>query len=83
MTYQFLHYLIGLRRLGWDPYYVEDSARWLLSCSPSATWTTCSPRWTLFESDYAGHCRAAPEIAAEYFAAERVVASFMERAGLD
>jgi hypothetical protein len=29
VTYQFLHYLIGLRRLGWDPYYVEDSARWL------------------------------------------------------
>jgi hypothetical protein len=35
------------------------------------------------ESDYAGHCRAAREIAAEYFAAERVVGSLMERAGLD
>jgi hypothetical protein len=35
------------------------------------------------ESDYAGHCRAAQEIAAEYFAAERVVGSLMERAGLD
>ena len=29
VTYQFLHYLIGLRRLGYDPYYVEDSARWI------------------------------------------------------
>jgi hypothetical protein len=29
VTYQFLHYLIGLRRLGYDPYYVEDSGRWL------------------------------------------------------
>ena len=29
VTYQFLHYLLGLRRLGYDPYYVEDSARWL------------------------------------------------------
>src|SRR5436305_9454466 len=29
VTYQFLHYLIGLRRLGYDVYYVEDSARWL------------------------------------------------------
>jgi hypothetical protein len=29
VTYQFLHYLIGLRRLGYDPYYVEDSARWV------------------------------------------------------
>jgi hypothetical protein len=29
VTYQFLHYMLGLRRLGWDVYYVEDSARWL------------------------------------------------------
>ena len=29
VSYQFLHYLIGLRRLGYDPYYVEDSARWI------------------------------------------------------
>ena len=35
------------------------------------------------ESDYAGHCRAAREIAAEYFEAERVMGSLMERAGLD
>ena len=33
------------------------------------------------ESDYARHCRAAPEIAREYFAAEKVVGSLMERAG--
>jgi hypothetical protein len=29
VSYQFLHYLIGLRRLGYDVYYVEDSGRWL------------------------------------------------------
>ena len=29
VTYQFLHYLMGLRRLGYDPYYVEDSGRWV------------------------------------------------------
>jgi hypothetical protein len=29
VTYQFLHYLIALRRLGYDVYYVEDSARWI------------------------------------------------------
>src|SRR5438876_9461556 len=29
VTYQFLHYLIGLRRLGYDAYYVEDSGRWV------------------------------------------------------
>ena len=29
VTYQFLHYLVGLRRLGYDVYYVEDSARWV------------------------------------------------------
>jgi hypothetical protein len=34
------------------------------------------------EQDYAGHCKAAQEIAAEYFAAEKVLASLMERAGL-
>jgi len=34
------------------------------------------------ESDYAGHCRAAREVAAEYFDAEKVVGSLMQRAGL-
>jgi hypothetical protein len=29
VTYQFLHYLIGLRRLGYDVFYVEDSGRWI------------------------------------------------------
>lgn len=29
VTYQFLHYLIGLRRLGYDVFYVEDSGRWV------------------------------------------------------
>lgn len=31
VTYQFLHYLIGLRRLGYDVYYVEDSGRYVYS----------------------------------------------------
>jgi hypothetical protein len=31
LAYQFLHYLIGLRRLGYDAYYVEDSARWVFN----------------------------------------------------
>jgi hypothetical protein len=29
VTFQFLHYLIALRKLGYDPYYIEDSARWI------------------------------------------------------
>jgi hypothetical protein len=29
VTFQFLHYLLGLRRLGYDPYYVEDSGRYV------------------------------------------------------
>jgi hypothetical protein len=29
VTYQFLHFLIGLRRLGYDPFYIEDSGRWI------------------------------------------------------
>jgi hypothetical protein len=34
------------------------------------------------ESDYAGNCRVAREVAAEYFAAEKVVGDLMQRAGL-
>jgi hypothetical protein len=34
------------------------------------------------EGDYEGNCRAAREIAAEYFSAEKVVGSLLERAGL-
>jgi hypothetical protein len=42
VTCQFLHYLIALRRLGYDPYYIEDSGRWvydpsLNDLSPDAT----------------------------------------------
>jgi len=42
VTYQFLHYLLGLRALGYDPYYVEDSGRWVYDprindLSPDAT----------------------------------------------
>lgn len=42
VTYQFLHFLIGLRRLGYDPYYIEDSSRWIYDpklndISPDAT----------------------------------------------
>ncbi|MGH7179444.1 MAG: hypothetical protein ACREJC_18855 [Tepidisphaeraceae bacterium] len=29
VTWQFLHYLLGLRRLGYDVFYVEDSGRWV------------------------------------------------------
>ncbi len=42
VTYQFLHFLIGLRRLGYDVYYIEDSGRWIYDpklndLSPDAT----------------------------------------------
>jgi hypothetical protein len=42
VTYQFLQYMIGLRRLGYDPYYIEDSGRWIYDprlndLSPDAT----------------------------------------------
>src|SRR5262249_12598000 len=42
VTYQFLHYLLALRRLGYDPYYIEDSGRWVYDprindLSPDAT----------------------------------------------
>jgi hypothetical protein len=69
VTYQFLHYLIGLRRLGWDVYYVEDSARWVYNpdiflFTPEADWNVgaiapilerygFSGRWA-FRGRYAG-----------------------------
>lgn len=28
VAWQFIHFIVGLRRLGWDVYYVEDSERW-------------------------------------------------------
>ncbi len=42
VSYQFLHFMLGLRKLGYDPYYVEDSARWVYDpalgdCSPDAS----------------------------------------------
>jgi hypothetical protein len=42
VTYQFLHFLLGLRRLGYDPIYIEDSGRWIYDpklndLSPEAT----------------------------------------------
>ncbi|MGC8625005.1 MAG: hypothetical protein ACP5I8_03090 [Phycisphaerae bacterium] len=39
VTYQFLHFMLGLRKLGFDPHYVEDSARWVYN----PTWRDSSP----------------------------------------
>ncbi len=58
VTYQFLHYLLGLRQLGWDPYYVEDSTRWLYD--PATDDTTPLPQ--------ANIARIAPVLAAHGFA---------------
>jgi hypothetical protein len=38
MTWQVLHYLVGLRRLGFDVWYVEDSENFLLN--PDTHWAT-------------------------------------------
>src|SRR2546423_13650403 len=42
VTWQFLHFLLGLKRLGYDPFYIEDSGRWIYDpklndLSPDAT----------------------------------------------
>ncbi len=47
VTYQFLHYLIGLRKLGYDPYYIEDSGRWIYD-----------PRINEFSPDASGNIEA-------------------------
>jgi hypothetical protein len=58
VTYQFLHYLIALRRLGYDPYYIEDSGRWIYD-----------PRINDISPDASGNIDAvAPHLAAYGFA---------------
>jgi hypothetical protein len=57
VTYQFLHYLLALRRLGWDPYYVEDSTRWVYD--PDCNDTTPDPSRNI--------ARLAPVLAAHGF----------------
>ncbi len=59
-TYQFLHYLIGLRRLGYDPYYIEDSSRWIYDprlndLSPDATFNVQAVAPVLEAHGFAGH----------------------------
>src|SRR5688572_28962103 len=69
VLYQVLHYLIGLRQLGYDPWYVEDSIRWPYDLkaediTPDASWNVgvvsrfleahgFAGRWA-FRGDYAG-----------------------------
>lgn len=60
VTYQFLHYLIGLRRLGWDVYYVEDSGRWIydpdkFEFSPDASGNVAMVAPVLEKYGFAGH----------------------------
>ncbi len=43
VTYQFLHYLLGLRRLGYDPYYVEDSGRYVYNPQLNDTTPDAAP----------------------------------------
>src|SRR5215475_5738945 len=58
VTYQFLHYLLALRRLGYDPYYIEDSGRWVYD-----------PRINEFSPDASGNVDAiAPILKAHGFA---------------
>src|SRR5688572_609956 len=59
VTYQFLHYLLALRRLGYDPYYVEDSGRWvydpaLNDLSPDATSNVAAVATVLDQHGFAG-----------------------------
>ena len=60
VTYQFLHYLIALRRLGYDPYYVEDSGRWVYD-----------PRINDLSPDASGNVAAVVPVLAAHGFAER------------
>jgi hypothetical protein len=60
VTYQFLHYLVGLRRLGYDVYYVEDSGRWIYDPkindrSPDASANVAAVGSVLDAHGFAGH----------------------------
>ena len=55
VTYQFLHYLIGLRRLGYDPYYIEDSGRWIYD-----------PRINEFSPEVSGNLQAVVPVLQAY-----------------
>src|SRR5207249_5029661 len=59
VTYQFLHYLIALRRLGYDPYYLEDCPRWIYDpgindISPDASGNIAAVAPILEAHDFAG-----------------------------
>jgi len=60
VTYQFLHYLIGLRQLGYDPYYVEDSGRWIYD-----------PRLNEFSPDVTGNLDLVVPVLREHGFGER------------
>src|SRR6266700_352525 len=58
VTFQFLHFLLGLRRLGYDPYYIEDSGRYIYD-----------PRLNDLSPDASGNVAAvAPHLEAHGFA---------------
>ncbi len=60
VTYQFLHYLIGLRRLGYDPYYIEHSGRWVYD-----------PRRNDLSPDASGNIDAVAPVLAEHGFSDR------------
>jgi hypothetical protein len=70
MTWQVLHHLAGVRRLGFDVWYVEDSdiEDIVVACEALKT-------------DYERHSRAARSIAEAYFSAEAVLARVMSVVG--
>jgi hypothetical protein len=60
VTFQFLHYLLALRRLGYDVDYVEDSARWPYDPrtddrSPDASGNVAAVAPALAAHGFAGH----------------------------
>jgi hypothetical protein len=55
VTYQFLHYLLGLQRLGWDVYYIEDSGRWLYDPRSRAITGDAAPNITQVAPALAAH----------------------------
>ena len=60
VTFQFLHYLLGLRALGYEVFYVEDSGRWIYDprlndLSPDASSNVTAVAAILERYGFSGH----------------------------
>jgi hypothetical protein len=81
MTWQVLHHLAGVRRLGFDVWYVEDSYTPVIHPSHTSDIEDIVVVCEALKTGYERHSRAARSIAEAYFSAEAVLARVMSVVG--